>query len=107
MVELPANAGVLAQLPEELHYLVEPALRYHCETEWDAFRRLDNLSERQLEELAGLAKRVLLHGHYSLVNKFLDRFEITDYKESAMLYFFFGLLDHAGLQFDRAPGSDA
>jgi hypothetical protein len=100
----PQNAGVLARMPADLHYLIAPVLRCACGSEADACHLLDTATEKQMGELAAIAHRVLKNGHYPLVMRFLDKYEITDYEECAQLYFFFGLLDHAGLSFDRVPG---
>jgi hypothetical protein len=56
-----------------------------------------------MTQLAGVAERVLQNNHFPLVMRFLNKYEITDHEESAKLYFFFGLLDHGGLKFDRVP----
>lgn len=101
---IPDEAGVLVHMPPELHYLIEPVLRCGCRTEWDAFAYLDNASKQEMSHLAAVAERALRNDHFPLVNKFLDKHEMTDYDECAKLYFFFGLLDHAGLKFDRVLG---
>jgi hypothetical protein len=103
MDTVPENVGVLAKLSAELHYLIEPVLRYGCRTEWDAFDYLDNATQQQMLELADIAERVLTNDHYPVILKFLDKYQITDYAECAKLYFFFGLLDYGGLTFDRVP----
>jgi hypothetical protein len=106
MNAVPENAGVLAQMPSDLHYLIEPVLRCACRTEWDAFEYLDKATEEHMAQLAVIAERVLKNDHYPIVNKFLDKHQMTDYDECAKLYFFFGLLDHGGLMFDRVPGAE-
>jgi len=98
--------GVLAQLPGDLSYLIAPAMkygRYHFEQEM--FQFLEHATSDEMEELAMIAERVLLNDHYAEVNRFLDQYAITDYPEAANLYFLFGVLDYADLQFDRAPDS--
>ena len=106
MKALPENSGVLAQLPPDLHYLIGPVLRCACRAEWDAFSYLDRATEREMKQLALVAERVLKNDHYPEVMKFLDKYEMTDYDESAQLYFFFLLLDHGGMKFDRLPGTE-
>ena len=94
------NIGVLAKMPPELHYLIEPVLQCGCRTEWDAFAFLDNATKEEMNKLAQVAERVLRGNHYPLVNLFLDEYQMTKHEECARLYFFFGLLDHGGLKFD-------
>ena len=97
----PQEPGVLEKLPNDLHYLIEPAIRFACRTEWDAFAHLSNASSQDLQLLSTIARRVLENDHYPIVIQFLDKYPMTKFDESAQLYFFFGLLDHSGLNFDR------
>jgi hypothetical protein len=93
--------GILSQLPPELAYLAEPAMRYgvyHFDNEMDAF--LSSAPQAAMEELSGLAARVRSNNHFPKVNEWLDRFCMTQYAEAANLYFMFGLMDMAGLEFD-------
>jgi len=106
MNAFPDNAGILAQLPSDLHYLIEPVLKVGCRTEWDAFDYLDKATDQQMAQLADIAERVLKNDHYPLVTRFLRMYEITAFDECAQLYFFFGVLDHGDLKFDRVPGSE-
>lgn len=53
-----------------------------------------------MEELASIAERVLIHGDYAKVIHFLDSHRITDSEEAANLYFLFGVLDLADLEFE-------
>ncbi|KAA1257107.1 hypothetical protein LF1_55070 [Rubripirellula obstinata] len=93
--------GVLAELPSELSYLIEPALRYgQNQFDDDIFSFLDSATDIQMAELATIAERVQNNDHYADVNKFLDLYPITDHSECSCLYFLFGVLDHAGLNFD-------
>jgi hypothetical protein len=90
--------GILAQLPGELEYLIEPALKYggnQFDDEVDDF--LLQASDDELEELAAVAERYRVNRHHNLVDAFFDRYPITDYPESAKLYFLFGVIDAAGL----------
>jgi hypothetical protein len=96
----PLEQGVLAKLPMDLHYLIEPVLRYACRTEWDVFSQLESASKQQMEFLSSIAKRVLENDHYSIVTRFLGEYSMSTHDECAQLYFFFGLLDHGGLTFD-------
>jgi hypothetical protein len=103
MEHLPEGSGVLAHLPSELHYLIEPVLRYACANEMEIFSFLDRMGEEEKAELGRIADRVLKNNDYPKVLRFLAKNEITDHVESAKLYFFFGLLDYSGLKFDKAP----
>lgn len=100
MTAMPLRSGVLENMPETLHYLIEPVLRYACRSEWDAFTHLDKASQKDMDYLANIARKVLENGHYPLVTKFLNEYQMTEFDECAQLYFFFGLLDHGGLKFD-------
>lgn len=99
------NAGVLSKLPPDLHYLIEPVLRCACRSESDAFEFLDRATKAEMDNLAMIAERVLKNDHYPQVLTFLRTHQMTDYDECAQLYFFFGVLDHADLKFDRVPES--
>lgn len=69
----------------------------------DVHRFLENASEDDLNALASIAERVRLEDHDDLIGRFLDEYPITDYEESANLYFLFGLIDAAGV----APEDDS
>ncbi|MEM7456345.1 MAG: hypothetical protein AAF456_18510 [Planctomycetota bacterium] len=95
------DPGMLAELPEELSYLVEPALEYgRFQFEEQIFDFLDTATPQQMEELAAVARRVKSNDHYPEVNRFLDEYPITEHKQSACLYFLFGVLDFAELSFE-------
>jgi hypothetical protein len=100
VTEMPQRSGVLENMPENLHYLIEPVLRYACRTEWDAFAHLDKATQTDMDYLAVIARKVFENDHYPLVTKFLNEYQMTEFDECAQLYFFFGLLDHGGLKFD-------
>jgi hypothetical protein len=94
------NIGVLSTLPAELAYLAQPAMRfgiYQFEDHVGAF--LSAASNEDMEELARLAERVKFNDHFTLVNDWLDRYEMTEYREAANLYFLFGVMDAADLEF--------
>lgn len=96
--------GVLTQLPEALSYLVAPAMKYgRYQFEQEIFQFLEHATSDEMEELAMTAERVLANNHYPEVNRFLDRYDLTVYREAANLYFLFGVLDYADLHFDHAP----
>ena len=102
MISSDQNLGVLANLPDELMYLAEPALTYHLEGEFDIWPFLENMTAEQRAELEAIGARVLHNNHYPKVNVFLDEFPLDEHDEAANLYFMFGLLDYADIQFDRA-----
>ncbi|MCU0719431.1 MAG: hypothetical protein MUC83_06990 [Pirellula sp.] len=95
------DAGVLEQLPTELHFLIGPALRFACRSEDDAFDHLDNLKQDDRELLAQIAAQVLEEDKFPRVMEFLKKYPLNEYDECAQLYFFFGLLDYGGFKFDR------
>src|SRR5262249_36186452 len=93
--------GVLAKLPVEVQYLIEPALKYGVHQSDDKRDRfLQKIAPKQLEELAAVAERYRLSEHHDLVEDFLDKYPITEYPEAAKLYFLFLILDEAGLALD-------
>ena len=96
--------GVLVHLPADLHYLIEPALRYgRYQFDDEIFDFLDRATEDEMEELATVAKRVLLNDDFPRVNAFLKQYPITGSDEATRLYFLFGVMDYADLRFDRVP----
>ena len=51
--------GVLANLPEELKYLIDPALNYGTnQFDSDIFNFLDNATPEQMSELESIAQKV-------------------------------------------------
>ena len=95
------SIDVLRNLPEELHYLIEPAGTFGVyQFDADIFGFLDEASAVQLNMLAQIAERVRINHHYAQVNAFLDRYPITKHEDAAKLYFLFGVMDYADLIFD-------
>jgi len=103
MNNLVEKAGVLAQLPAELRYLIEPALRCGCRSQEEAQAYANGASAEQLNQLADIAACVLVHDHYPAVGKFLERYPRSRHPECAKLYYFFAVLVQAGLEFDEVP----
>jgi hypothetical protein len=94
-----SKAGVLSKLPSDLHYLIKPALKYGIhQTEDDRAQFLQRATDEELTELAQVAERYRVNEHCDLVSDFFDDYPITDYKESAKLYWLFGVMDAAGLK---------
>ena len=95
------DPGVLLKLPDDLHYLIGPAMKYgRYQFDHHVFDFLDRATDGEMAELAAVAERVLLRDDYPRVNAFLDENEIAESEAAARLYFLFLVLDHAGLQFD-------
>jgi hypothetical protein len=109
MNNVPKNAGILTQLPAELHYLIAPVLSCGCLSNEETLTYLNEASAEQFKHLAVIARCVLVHDHYPEVGKFLERYPVSQHPESAKLYYFFAALDQAGLEFDELPnwGSSA
>lgn len=92
--------GILKYLPTELAYLIEPAMKYGIHQFPDArFEFLQNASKEDLEALAVIAERIRTNDHGDLVSEFLDQYPITAHPESSNLYFLFGVMDDARLNF--------
>lgn len=75
--------------------------RYQFDDEIDSF--LQTATENDLNVLAQIAERVQLNKHQELIDDFLDEYAITEYSESAKLYFMFGVIDAA----DVTPEDDS
>ena len=103
MNNLVEKAGVLAQLPAELRYLIEPALRCGCQSQDEALEYANHASAEQLNLLAEIAGCVLVHDHYPAVGKFLERYPKSRHPECAKLYYYFAVLEQAGLEYDEVP----
>ena len=68
----------------------------------DIDRFLTNATDEQLVELEALAQRVRANDHYPVVNDWLDDHKIDEHEEAANLYFLFGIMDAADLEFESA-----
>lgn len=95
------SIGVLKNLPPELEYLIEPALKYgiHYDDD-DRFEFLQRATPDEMAELTRIAERYRKNEHADPVGDFFDDFPITDYPESAKLYWLFGIMGDAGLPLD-------
>ena len=67
----------------------------------DIFGFLNRATDSELNHLASIAQRVLLNSDFARVTRFLREHPITDSEEAARLYFLFGVMDYAGLEFER------
>ncbi len=72
--------------------------RYQFDDDVDQF--LETASPDMMVELEQLAERVRFNGHYKEVNTWLDGHEKEDEEGAARLYFLFGVLDAADLEFE-------
>jgi hypothetical protein len=83
---MPAEMGVLANLPPEIAYLAEAALSYgRYQFDGEILEFLDAASAEELSELSDLAERVRRGRHYDLVNRFLDEYPMQQSPEAACL----------------------
>lgn len=90
------KTGSFVHLPLELEYLIEPAMTVgvnHFDA--DINRYLDNATDEQWESLESLSEKIHQKGHMEAIDLFLDEYSITEYKESANLYFLFAVMDAA------------
>jgi len=95
------DIGCLKELPPDLAYLAEPAMRYGVNRfDADIDRFLSNASDEQLAELEAVAEQVKSNNHYPAVNEWLNRYDIVEFEESGNLYFLFGVLDAAEMEFE-------
>jgi hypothetical protein len=91
--------GGLTALPPELHYLIEPALKYGIyQFDDDIYRFMQSASEDDVRTLHELGRTVRENGHYDRVLGFLDRFDSWP-AEVAKLYFLFGVMDAIDVSF--------
>ncbi|MEM9704054.1 MAG: hypothetical protein AAF907_16560, partial [Planctomycetota bacterium] len=103
----PPDETILNRLPPDLHYLIGPALKYgRHQFEMDMLAFLDSASEDQLSELQAVAERHARQDDFEKVTAFLDQYPITEYDDAARLYFLFGVMDHAGFNFNPVREGD-
>jgi len=103
----PVGLGKLANLPEELKFLAEPAARYRFECEAQVLRFLDRATDEEIEELAELAERVRLERLYPKVLRLLDNeLALDETWEGMWLYLLFAAMDYADLKFHDSYGDD-
>ena len=89
------------KLPDELHYLTEPAERYgEMGGDAEMLRFLQGADETQLADLAALAERIRLASHSARIHQWLEQYSITDHREAAAVYFLMLLLDLGGFDFE-------
>ncbi|MBX9681475.1 MAG: hypothetical protein K2X38_22190 [Gemmataceae bacterium] len=97
---MASRVGVLVHLPQELHFLIEPALKYGFHrSDSEREKRKRRLTEEDLDVLAATAERYRLSDLHDEIGDFFDKFSISEYSEAAKLYWLFGLMDELGLQF--------
>lgn len=99
---MSSDIGVLTKLPDELQYLIEPAMKYGVfQSHDDIVRFFQTVTDTDREMLSSVADKIRVNGHLDSIEGFLDQYEMTQYPESAKLYFLFGILDEMGLKFER------
>lgn len=87
------DIGVLRYLPEELHYLIDPAMRYgKYQFSEDIENFLDSASDDVLEELDQIGEKYDKYGHYEILHEWMKKYDMTEYKEVARLYFLFSVI---------------
>lgn len=95
--------GVLASLLPELHYLVDPALKYGIhQTDDQQADFLERMSVTEMNELGRVAERYSREKHAELVSDFFDDFPIDGFSESAKLHALLSIIDHAGFSLSPA-----
>ena len=91
---IPDDIGVLKELPAELAYLKDPAMNYgRYQFEEHIFDFLETITEEEESELREVAAAYVENDHESLVNRFLDEFNMTEHPRAAELYFLFLVID--------------
>ncbi len=94
---------IFSKLPEELKYLAEPASKYgRFQFYADIDKFLESASDSEMAELTEVAERYGSSQHDEQLQAFLDHYPITDYEQSAELYFLFLVIDAAGIEFETA-----
>lgn len=89
--------GVLANLPPELHYLIDAAQKYGIyETDDDRMGFLERAELTEMDELSRVAERYRREKHADLVSDFFDDCPITEFPESAKLHSLLAIMDLAG-----------
>jgi len=101
------TSPILDNLPAEIKFLAEPVRRYHVKNGASAIEQVKStLSPEELEELRAIGRRVLKGRYFgNHISSFLDTYDLADYDEAALLYFFFGLLDEIGIEFEQLDDS--
>jgi len=88
-------------VPDELRYLIEPAQKYGGSlSEVEILKTLESGNDADMELLTAVAEKVRLNGHYQLLLDWLKQFPSDKHEEAKILYSLFGVMDHAGLDFE-------
>ncbi len=94
--------NAFVNLPKKLKFLIEPAKKFGIHQfaeQIDNF--LSNISKSDLAELTSVAKQIKLNGNIDDINAFLDQHPIDQFEETALIFYLIGLLDAAGLSFEK------
>lgn len=87
------DIGVLRHLPKELHYLIDPAMLYgKYQFSEDIEKFLDSASDDILEELDQIGEKYDKSGHYEILHEWMKKYDMTEYKEVARVYFLFSVI---------------
>ena len=87
------DIGVLRYLPGELHYLIDPAMRYgKYQFSEDIDRFIDNADDELLEQLQQIRRRYDDFGHDKILDVWMRKYRMTEYEEVARLYFLFSVI---------------
>ncbi|MBX9681478.1 MAG: hypothetical protein K2X38_22205 [Gemmataceae bacterium] len=102
---MSAKPGVLVNLPDELHFLIDAALKYgYYKSDSERDKKSQKLAEPDLEALASIAERYRLAKQHRAVDVFFDQYSISTYSEAAKLYWLFALLDELGFEISDSAG---
>ena len=94
MSEYDIDIGVLSELPEELKYLIDPAMKYGIyQFNADIDRFLDHMTDEEEEFLTSVLRKYDSKNHYDLLRPFMKEYCMTEHKQVARLYFLFSVLD--------------
>lgn len=98
------NPGVLKNLPNKLHYIIEPALKYGWMM-WDHEIKdfLEKAPQEELSHLRSIAGKLHAEGDIELIDQFIDRYPADKYDEAARLLWFALLLEYLGHDLGRCP----
>jgi hypothetical protein len=89
------------KLPDSLHYLIPTTDIYgHLHSEQLVEEFLLNADQPSIEQLASLAEEIRSKQHYAVVLAWLKKYPIDKHPEACKIFWLFGLLDLAGLDFE-------
>lgn len=96
-VSMSSSEPILDRLPADLAYLAAPARQYGVyQFDAEVDRLLESADNATRASLAALAERIRTSEHAEPAMRFIDKYSMTEFEESARLYFLLCLLDTAG-----------